>query len=224
VNKGIISFIGSDITAILNALNTNGHVELLSRPSILVRNNQEASITVGSDEPTITRVNQTNSVNSSLTTSNEVQYRKTGIILKVKPQINDDGIINMDIRQEVSALGATRTEENLPSFRERVIETSLVVRDGTAIVMGGLIQTNWNNGFNGVPYAEDVPVLGNLFRSETVKKVRTELVVIIVPQIIDPEADNHKYVRFFRDRMKQVKRLMEEDDTPVLLDVDAIDN
>ena len=217
-NGLVLSYVTDKISAVLNMLSTDGHVELLSRPSLLVRDNQEASINVGADEPTITRINQTQtgSTINNLTTSNEVQYRKTGIILKVKPQINDDGIINMDVRQEVSDIGTLRTQEQLPSFRERVIETSLVVKDGNAIVMGGLIQTSWDNNFEGLPGLQDIPVAGRLFQSENVEKVRTELVVIIVPQIIHPDADNRSYVRQFRDRMTRVKRLMDEDDTPIV--------
>jgi general secretion pathway protein D len=217
-NGLVVSYITGSITGVLNALNTEGKVELLSRPSLLVKNNHEATINVGSDEPTITRINQTQTgVSTGVTTSNEVQYRKTGIILKVKPQINDDGIVNMTVKQEVSALGAERTAERLPSFRQRVIDTSLVVRDGTAVVMGGLIQTSTNNSNEGIPLLKDVPVLGKLFQSQSTTRARTELVVIIVPQIIYPDADNREYVRQFRDRMSEVKRLMEEDAVPMVV-------
>jgi len=217
-NGLVVSYITGSITGVLNALNTEGRVELLSRPSLLVKNNQEATINVGSDEPTITRINQTQTgVSTGVTTSNEVQYRKTGIILKVKPQINDDGIVNMTVKQEVSALGAERTAEKLPSFKQRVIDTSLVVRDGTAVIMGGLIQTSNNNSNEGIPLLKDVPVLGKLFQSQSSTRTRTELVVIIVPQIIYPDADNREYVRQFRDRMSEVKRLMEEDAVPMVV-------
>jgi len=217
-NGLVVSYITGSITGVLNALNTEGRVELLSRPSLLVKNNQEATINVGSDEPTITRINQTQTgVSTGVTTSNEVQYRKTGIILKVKPQINDDGIVNMIVKQEVSALGAERTAEKLPSFKQRVIDTSLVVRDGTAVIMGGLIQTSNNNSNEGIPLLKDVPVLGKLFQSQNSTRTRTELVVIIVPQIIYPDADNREYVRQFRDRMSEVKRLMEEDAVPMVV-------
>ncbi len=217
-NGLVVSYITGSITGVLNALNTEGRVELLSRPSLLVKNNQEATINVGSDEPTITRINQTQTgVSTGVTTSNEVQYRKTGIILKVKPQINDDGIVNMTVKQEVSALGAERTAEKLPSFKQRVIDTSLVVRDGTAVIMGGLIQTSNNNSNEGIPLLKDVPVLGKLFQSQNSTRTRTELVVIIVPQIIYPDADNREYVRQFRDRMSEVKRLMEEDAVPMVV-------
>jgi general secretion pathway protein D len=222
-NGLVVSYITGSITGVLNALNTEGKVELLSRPSILVKNNQEATINVGSDEPTITRINQTQTgVSTGVTTSNEVQYRKTGIILKVKPQINDDGIVNMTVKQEVSALGAERTAERLPSFRQRVIDTSLVVRDGTAVVMGGLIQTSTNNSNEGIPLLKDVPVLGKLFQSQSTTRARTELVVIIVPQVIHPDADNREYVRQFRDRMSEVKRLMEEDSIPIIVNTQPV--
>lgn len=218
-NGLVVSYISGSITGVLNALNTEGKVELLSRPSLLVKNNQEATINVGSDEPTITRMNQTQTGvgTTGVTTSNEVQYRKTGIILKVKPQINEDGIVNMTIKQEVSALGAERTAEKLPSFKQRVVDTALVVRDGTAVIMGGLIQTSINNNNEGIPLLKDIPVLGKLFQSQTGSRVRTELVIMIVPQVIHPDADNREYVRQFRDRMSEVKRLMEEDAIPMVV-------
>ena len=218
-NGLVISYISGSITGVLNALNTEGKVELLSRPSLLVKNNQEATINVGSDEPTITRMNQTQTGvgTTGVTTSNEVQYRKTGIILKVKPQINEDGIVNMTIKQEVSALGAERTAEKLPSFKQRVVDTALVVRDGTAVVMGGLIQTSVNNNNEGIPLLKDIPIVGKLFQSQSGSRVRTELVIMIVPQVIQPDADNREYVRQFRDRMSEVKRLMEEDAIPMVV-------
>ena len=217
-NGLVVSYISESITGVLNALNSEGRVELLSRPSLLVKNNQEATINVGSDEPTITRTNQTQTgISTGVVTSNEVQYRKTGIILKVKPQINEDGIVNMTVKQEVSALGADRTAEKLPSFRQRVIDTSLVVRDGTAVVMGGLIQTSTNNSNEGIPLLKDIPVMGKLFQSQNESRTRTELVVIIVPQVIHPDRDNFEYVRQFRDRMSEVKRLMEEDAIPMVV-------
>ncbi len=210
-NNGlIIGQVGSRITSVLNALNSNGHVELLSRPSILVRDNQEASINVGTDEPTITRVNQTQTslttaTNTGLTTSNEVTYRKAGVILKVKPQINQDGFVNMEISQEVSQLGAERN--NLPSFSERIIETSLVVRDQQAIVIGGLIQTRSNYNKEGLPWLSDVPVVGSAFSSRDDQVVRTELVLFIIPQIIRPEADNSQYVQKYQQRMQMINEL-----------------
>ncbi|MEY3219141.1 MAG: hypothetical protein RIT27_498 [Pseudomonadota bacterium] len=222
-NGLVVSYITGSISGVLNALNTEGRVELLSRPSLLVKNNQEATINVGSDEPTITRMNQTQTgISTGVTTSNEVQYRKTGIILKVKPQINEDGIVNMTVKQEVSALGADRTAEKLPSFRQRVIDTSLVVRDGTAVVMGGLIQTSTNDSNEGIPLLKDVPVLGKLFQSQSKSRTRTELVVIIVPQVIHPDNDNREYVLQFRDRMSEVKRLMEEDAIPMVVNTQPV--
>lgn len=209
------------LTAVLNAVATNNNVSLLSRPSLLVKDNQEASINVGSDEPTITRTNTSlTSGVATAVTSNEVQYRQTGITLNITPHINADGIINMDVEQEVSQPGPEKTSQNLPSFNQRKIKTSIVVRDGTAIVLGGLIQTSQKNSRTGVPLLHEVPLFGNFFADTNKQIIRTELVVIIVPQIIDPEADNRLYVERFQRRMDQLVKLFKQDQVPVWINTD----
>ncbi len=214
----VIDYAGNAISAILNTIATDNDVQVLSRPSILVRNNQEASMTVGSEEPTITRLNTTsqNVASSVLTTSNEVQYRNTGIILKVKPHINEDGIINMEVSQEVSAVGEERTDQNLPSFKTRKFETSLLVRDGNAIILGGFIETRLDNNLSGIPYLMDAPIVGNVFSSRGNDMSRVELVVIIVPELIDPEADNRAYMEAFTRRMQAVENVLNEENIPLI--------
>jgi general secretion pathway protein D len=208
----VIDYAGNTISAMLNLIATDNDVQVLSRPSILVRNNQEASMNVGSDEPTITRLNTTSQATTTnyLTTSNEVQYRNTGIILKVTPHINEDGIINIQVSQEVSSLGAVRTEQQLPSFTTRKFETSLLVRDGNAIILGGLIESRINNDLSGLPGLMQVPIVGQAFSSQNKSISRTELVVIIIPEIIDPEADNRIYMEAFTQRMKSVANILNE--------------
>ncbi|GEM_PF-105266 len=213
----VLRDVGDHLTAMLNLVGTDNNVQLLSRPSILVRNNQEATMNVGSDEPTITRINTStqSALNSNFSASNEVQYRQTGITLKVTPHINEDGIINMDIFQEISSLGAERTEQKLPSFTQRKIETSVVVRDGSAIVLGGLIQRRATNTQAGLPGLMDVPLLGKLFADNSNAEDRVELVVILVPQIIRPDADNRDFVRAFNNRMEHVNSLLNDSEVPL---------
>jgi general secretion pathway protein D len=208
----VIDYAGNTISALLNLIATDNDVQVLSRPSILVRNNQQASMNVGSDEPTITRMNTTAQATTTnyLTTSNEVQYRNTGIILQVTPHINEDGIINIEVAQEVSSLGPVRTDQQLPSFTTRKFETSLLVRDGNAIILGGLIETRSNNDLSGLPGLMEIPVVGKAFSSESRNVSRTELVVIIIPEIIDPEADNRAYMEAFTRRMKAVENVLNE--------------
>jgi len=211
----------NSLTGLLNLVASDNDVQLLSRPSILVRNNQEATMNVGSDEPTITRVNTTTqtTVANNFTSSNEVQYRQTGITVKITPHINEDGIINLDIFQETSARGPERTEQKLPSFTQRKIETSVVVRDGNPIILGGLIETRTSKNQTGIPKLMDVPVVGKAFADNAKEYDRVELVVIIVPQIVNPQADNHEFVKAFNRRLARVHALLNENYLPLLADI-----
>ncbi|WP_353571706.1 secretin N-terminal domain-containing protein [Candidatus Albibeggiatoa sp. nov. BB20] len=208
----ILNYFSGDITALLNLVDSDGSVSLLSRPSILVRNNEEASINVGTNEPVITRTNT--STSSSITTgytSNEVQYRDTGIILKVTPRINDDGIINMKVSQEVSQIDTSRANQQYPAFSQRKIETNVVIRDATAIVIGGLIQDDGKYGNSGLPFLRKTK-LRPLFSSTSDENTRTELVLIIVPQIVNPELNNDPILKQFQSQMNLVDSLFLEND------------
>ncbi len=201
----VLNHVEGNLNLILNMMDATGDVSILSRPSLLVRNNEEASINVGANEPFVT--GETSSTTSEFVTTN-VQYKDTGISVKVTPRINDDGIINLDIFQELSQLGETRAD--LQSFLTRKIETSVVVRDKSAIVIGGLIEKRQNNSKNGIPFLKDIPIFGNLFASTEMVETRTELVLIIVPEIVNPEADNSPLVRKFKQRMNLVSKLLNQ--------------
>ncbi len=198
------------ITGLLNVIASTNDISLLTRPSLLVRNNEEASISIGDSEPFLSSINRSNTGSSTNAyVTQDVQYKDTGITVKVTPRINDDGIINLEIFQELSQLGPPRTTENLQSFSQRKIETSVVVRDGSAIVIGGMIETKKQNNKQGIPGLMDLPVLGNgIFSSTDRSDKRTELVLIIVPEIVNPEADNRPIIREFKQRMKLVSSLL----------------
>jgi len=204
----VVKQVAGRLNSMLNLIATDSDLRVLSRPSILVRNNEEAMINVGADEPTISQINNSTLNNTQFSTS--VQYRNTGITLKVTPRINDDGIINLEVSQEISQVGPERTSQNLPSFIQRKVETSLVVYDGSAIVMGGLIESTENYSQQGVPGLKDMPILGPLFSSTNDTKKRTELVLIILPEIVDPETDNLRVMRSFRKKMQAVSGLLNE--------------
>jgi len=204
-----INYLSGSLNALLNFVASTNDISILARPSILVRNNEEASINVGTNEPFLSGVN-TSTVNNQLL-SNDVQYRDTGVIVNVTPRINDDGIINMKIKQELTQLGTPRTTQQLQSFDTRKIATSVVVRDNSAIVIGGLIQTRKKNNKQGIPGLQDLPIVGSIFFSSTdTQDVRTELVLIIIPQIVNPEMDNRPMVQNFRRRMLMVSQMLNE--------------
>lgn len=172
----------------LSAFASDNRVSILSTPHLLVKSGSDASIDVGTEVPTVTTStasNQQTGGNTNLLQS--VQYRKTGIILNIKPTVYSDDRIDLDISQEVSEalpLDANATA-NSPSIFNRSLTTSLSLRDGGSVVMAGLISDNVTNGDTGVPLLKDIPILGNLFKSQTKKKDRTELVLMIVPYIIE---------------------------------------
>ncbi len=202
----VINHIAGGLTAILNLASSNNDVRILIRPSILVRNNQKARINVGANEPYLSGINA--STTNYAQTSRDVQYKETGIILEVTPRINDEGIVSMEIIQELSQLGSPRTVENLQSFIQRKVETSVVVRNGSAIIIGGLIETRKKNDRKGIPGLQDAPVVGGLFSTEDAEDVRTELVLIIVPEVVNPEADNRPLMQRFKQQMRAIDNLL----------------
>ena len=115
-----------------------------------------------------------------------IQYRKTGIILSVKPTVYSDDRVDIELNQEVSEalpLGADDTTGS-PSIFNRSVKTSLSLRDGGSIVLGGLMSNRTTTSGNGIPYLKDVPLVGNLFKSQSHKKNKTELVLMIVPYFV----------------------------------------
>lgn len=202
----VINHIAGGLTAILNLASSNNDVRILIRPSILVRNNQKARINVGGNEPYLSGINA--STTNYNQTSRDVQYKETGIILEVTPRINDEGIVSMEILQELSQLGSPRTVENLQSFIQRKVETSVVVRNGSAIIIGGLIETRKKNDKKGIPGLQEAPIIGGLFSTEDSEDIRTELVLIIVPEVVDPEVDNRPLMQRFKQQMRAIDRLL----------------
>ncbi|MCW5892309.1 MAG: hypothetical protein KIT14_17445, partial [bacterium] len=169
----------------INSLATKTDVKMLSAPHILAADNREAHILVGQSIPILTSTASAVLTGTAGSTVNSIQYRDTGKILTVLPQVNSKGLVNLQIRQEVSAVaspsfGAT----NSPSFSTREAETTLVVQDGNTVLIGGIIDDTLSRNTSGFPYLMDVPVLGRFFRSDSDSIQRTELLITITPYVI----------------------------------------
>lgn len=174
--------------AALTAFADDNRVSILSTPRLLVKSGSEANFDVGTEVPTVTMSttsNQQTSGNTNLLQS--IQYRKTGVILQIKPTVYSDDRIDLDITQEVSEAMPldSKATANSPSIFNRSVTTSLSLRDGGSVVLGGLMSSRQTDSDSGVPMIKDVPLLGNLFKSKSRKKNKTELVVLIVPYIIE---------------------------------------
>lgn len=172
----------------LNAFAKDNRVNVLSTPHLLVKSGSEANIDVGTEVPTVTL--QSVSPQQSDGDSNllqAIQYRKTGIILKIKPTVYSDDRVDLDISQEVSEVQSLEsgTVANSPAIFNRSLNTSVSLRDGGSVVMAGLISQNLTNANTGIPLLKDIPVVGNLFKTKSIDRRRTELVLIIVPYIVE---------------------------------------
>lgn len=177
-------FQGADGRATLNALASVTDVEVVSSPSLLVLDNQEAKLQIGDEVPIATQQVR-NTTDPAGPVVNTISFRDTGIILKVKPRVSRSGQVVLDIEQEVSSVSNTTTSGiDSPTISTRKIETNIVVSDGQTIALGGLIEESRNRTNAKVPGAGDVPVLGTLFRSRKDKIKKTELLVLITPRVV----------------------------------------
>ena len=181
---GFYRLVKDDLSVTLRALSQVAELEVLSRPSILTRNNQEAVITVGQEVPFIrnTRILQDGQQ------LNTVEYEDIGIILRVTPQIRKDGLVAMDVTPEISTLtGETvpiAANVSAPIFAKRSAETAVVVPDGETVVIGGLMEDQKTEAIRQVPGLARIPVLGNLFRRKITNKAKTELLIFLTPHIV----------------------------------------
>ena len=188
-----------DLRALLNLLATSSKANVISSPRILARNGETATIQVGSEIPTINQ-QQTNAATGGAGVLQSVQYRKTGIILNVKPIIYSGDRIDLDVSQEVS--DSTRVGvANSPIIDTRKVETKLSLKDGTPVLLGGLISQNNTRAETGVPYLKDIPVAGQLFRTNTDNNRKTELLVLITPYIVADDHDAQEITDAFRNQL-----------------------
>ncbi len=206
-----LSFLVSNSTrfkAIVRALADDNKVNILSAPQILASDGETAKIDVGEDVPTVTSsYRTTDSGSTGQTTDTTIQYRNVGIILNVTPHINDNGMVRMEIDQEVSQVSNKTIEGiNSPIFSQRVAQTILSVADGQTVVIGGLIQQSRSNGYSGVPWLSRIPGIRYLVGYEGKEFHSVELMFFITPHVILHEEDSLFVSRPFLNRLAEVKR------------------
>jgi general secretion pathway protein D len=183
-----IEGISQQVRIKLSASNTL--VNVLSNPTLVVRDGVEASIKVGNDVPTV-GATASDPIQSE-TQITQVLYRKTGLDLRIRPTINAEGVVVMEINQSISnTVPGASDVAGAPVFFERAVTTEVVARSGESILLAGLISERKNDNSAKVPGFGDIPGIGYLFRSDSKAKERTELVVLITPRVIeDPKEWN----------------------------------
>lgn len=195
------------VRARLNALASQSKARILSTPRVMARNGETATIQVGQEVPIITSQQSTTATTGTPTSPGAtgvlqtIQYRSTGVILKVKPVIFA-GRVELDVQQEVSSAASTTTGVNVsPTFSTRKIDTKVSIRDGATVALGGLISRNESGGDSGVPGLKDVPVAGQLFRNNTTKADETELIILITPYVVENDLVAEQVTQALRGQM-----------------------
>lgn len=199
---------GSDIRAALSALESITNVNVISSPKLMVLNNQTATLQVGDQVPIATQ-----SAISTLTPGapvvNTIQFRDTGVILKVTPRVNEGGLVQLDISQEVSDVTKTTTSGiDSPTIQQRKINSSISVQNGETIALGGLIRDRRTSGDSGIPVLKDIPLFGNLFKTTTDIDTRTELLVLITPRVVRTQVDIRRVTDELRERLRNPNELV----------------
>jgi general secretion pathway protein D len=187
---------------ILSALHSVTGVKVLSNPSVVVVNNQAATLQVGNEVPISTGSATVLTANNTVV--NTVDYRNTGIILHVSPRISADGSVRLDIEQEISSVVPSTDASTAlnPTFQERKVKSSLSIANGQTVLLAGLIQDQKNETKSGIPLLEDIQGIGNAFANQDHQKSRTELIIFIRPTIIRDSQDAHTVAEELRSRLR----------------------
>ena len=196
------------VRAVLNALAEDSRLNVISSPSLMVLNNQTASIDVGDEVPVVTQQQQS-VVGTSSPIVNNIEYRNTGVLLSVTPRVNAGGMVVMDVEQEVSQVveDSTDTTTLTPTISKRSITTSVAVQSGQTVVLGGLIREQKVLSRSGIPGLYNLPIIGPLFGTTVDSQIRTELVVLITPRAVRNAADAAQVTDEFRNKMESLRPL-----------------
>ncbi len=194
---------GADVRAVLNVLASESKLKVISSPSLMVLNNQTATIEVGDQVPITTQQQQSTSTTANIV--NSIEYRDTGVLLTVTPRVNAGGLVTMEISQEVSDVTPNPTDPLTPTIQQRKINSTVAIQSGETVVLGGLIKENDSFTSSGLPGLRKIPVLGLLFGQTTDDRSRTELVVLITPRAVQGADEARKITDEFRDKMESLK-------------------
>jgi len=204
----------TNANVVLNLLSAITDVHVVSAPELLVLDHQSASLLVGNQVP-IPTAQATSTVTTGAPLVTTVQYIDTGVILKVSPRVNENGLITLDIGQEVSSVAnasTTAATNSLgPTITQRRIQSTITVQDGETVALGGLIQDTNSINKTGMPLLGDIPVLGAAFRSTDRNVQRTELLVLLSPKVLHNSTD----ARAATDELRSRLHSLQERDTQI---------
>jgi len=193
-----------NMTSFISAMAHDNDVRILATPQIITMDNKEAEITVGSNVPYLTREStDTTNLNNTVRT---FDYRDVGVTLRLTPLINQQGNIRLELFQEnTSLVEGTGNQEFAPTTLKRTAKTTVTVKDGATMVIGGLIGDTITNGESGVPLLRNIPILGHLFKTNTNKKQKTNLFIFLTPRVIDTDV---KTTDLYKEKYGEIDAVM----------------
>ncbi|MEC7640767.1 MAG: type II secretion system secretin GspD [Nitrospinota bacterium] len=204
-NPGFSFFLGNanKLKALLQAFALDSKANVLSNPILITSNNKSASISITDEIPIQSTTITTPTAGQPLTQST-IEFRSVGIKLAIEPKINSENFVNLKVQQEISSPGAVI--QGTTSFNVRSLNTEVVVKDNQVLVMGGLMQSLSSEANSGVPGLKDLPFFGRLFRSETATTNKTELMIFIVPHVVNNVFDADSATAQIKDRLFNLKK------------------
>jgi general secretion pathway protein D len=205
-------YTGSDsIRAVLNAIESQTTVNVLSAPKLLVLNNHEAQLQIGAQVPVATQ-SAVSIQDSDAPIVNSVEFRDTGVILTVTPRANQSGRVIIDIAQEVSDVSQTTTSGiDSPTIQQRRFSSTVAVMDGETIAIGGLIRETNTRTRSGIPVLSRLPGVGGLFGSRNRDNRRTELIVLLTPRVIRSEDESQRVMDEMRRQFEGLRPVLDSE-------------
>ncbi|WP_250866146.1 type II secretion system secretin GspD [Caballeronia sp. INSB1] len=228
LNIGLLHRFGNlfGLGGLLQALSTSADANILSTPNLITLDNEEAKIVVGQNVPVVTGSYATPTANAatSVTAFNTFDRRDVGVTLHVKPQITDGGVLKMQIYQEDSSVDATtKNDPGGVTINTRSVQSTILADDGEIVVLGGLMQDQYNNNNSKIPLLGDIPFIGSLFRSESKTRTKTNLMVFLRPVIVRDQATStqitntrYEYLRQQQYGSTTDNRLIKDQNVPVM--------
>ena len=201
-----VTYLASNIKAAINSLKSVTDVQVMSAPKLITLDNHTAKISVGDQVPIVTRTAQsTENSNAPLVVSTE--YRDTGIIMDVTPRVSGVDQIELDVNQEVSSVARTTSSGiDSPTIQQRKFQSTLLLKDGWAVALGGLISESRSKNHAGLPFVKDIPLLGIAFKDTSTVNKRTELIVLMTAKIIKDEVSRRRVMGDLMADMKEIER------------------
>ncbi|KQR41391.1 type II secretion system secretin GspD [Acidovorax sp. Leaf160] len=194
-----------NVRVILNALASKGLVKMVSNPSLMVLDNHVAQMSVGNQVPVPTSLLR----DTTGATTQGYQYRDTGVNLAVTPSVNAGNLVTMQIDQTLTDTLNITNGAAQPTFLQRQIASKVAVRSGETVVLGGLIKDTQSNNKSGVPLLQDIPLVGNLFSTNSRGGNRTELLVILTPRVVRTDPEIREVSEDLRDRLRGLRAVEE---------------